>query len=97
MLNDLPLSLSHMTFLGQHPHGQRHGMHDPKAFNTHVVAAVDEALDARADSSQRSMRTPPPCRYYTKAGLPMADGPHWHEDCPLPLQPSHHLDKKPQH
>jgi hypothetical protein len=43
---------SHTTFLGHHHHGQRHGMHEPRAFNSKVEAVVDEALIARADSSQ---------------------------------------------
>jgi hypothetical protein len=63
---------SHTTFLSHHHHGQRHGMHDPRAFNYAVEATVDEALPARADSSQRRKRTSPPCRYCTKAGLPVA-------------------------
>jgi hypothetical protein len=72
-------------------------MHDPKAFNSVVEAFVDEALAARSDNSQRNMRTPRPCRYCTEAGLPMADRLHWHQDCPLPLHASHHLDRKPPH
>jgi hypothetical protein len=32
---------SHTTFHGHNNHGQRHGMHDPRAFNF-VVKAVDE-------------------------------------------------------
>lgn len=75
---------SHTSFHGHHPPGRRHGMHDPQAFNTAVEVAVEEALAARADRSQRN-RAPPPCRYCTDAGLPMADRLHWHHDCPLPL------------
>jgi hypothetical protein len=88
---------SHTTFHGHHHPRKWHGMHDPVAFNYVVEADVDEALAARADSSKRSTRTPPHCRYCTEAGLPMADRLHWHQDCPLPLLPSHHLGKNPSH
>jgi hypothetical protein len=86
---------SHTTFPGHHHHGQRHCMHDPRAFNSAVEATVDEALAARADNSQRRKRTPPPCRYCIEANLPLADKLHWHQDCPLLLQPCHHQDQKP--
>jgi hypothetical protein len=61
---------SHTSFQGYHPPGRRHGMHDPQAFNTVVEVAVEEALAARADNSQRK-RTPS-YRYCNYAGLPMA-------------------------
>jgi hypothetical protein len=86
---------SHTTFLGHHHHGQRHGMHGPRAFNSAIEVVVDEALFARADSSHRRMRTPPPCCYCTEANLPLVERLHWHQDCPLLLQPSHHQDQKP--
>jgi hypothetical protein len=78
---------SQMSFPGHHPPGRHHGMHDPHTFNYAFEAAVEEALAARANVSQRR-RTPPPCRYSTDACLPMADRLYWHRDCPLPRQPS---------
>jgi hypothetical protein len=79
---------SHTTLPCPHYPSQRLDMHDPIAFNFVVEAAMEEALAARADSSQGSWRTPPPCRYCIEAGLPLADRFHWHHDRPLPLPPS---------
>jgi hypothetical protein len=62
-------------------------MHDPGDFNFVVEAAIKKALHARAYKSQHK-RNPPPCCYYTEAGLPMADRLKSHHDFPLPLQPS---------
>jgi hypothetical protein len=80
--------ITHATLPCPHYHGQRHDMHYPTAFNFAVEAAMEEALASRAGNSQRSWRTPLPCRYCIEAGLPLADRFHWHHDCPLPLPPS---------
>jgi hypothetical protein len=77
---------SHTSFLCHQPATPSHGLYDPNAFNSAVEAAVEEALAARTDNSSPK-RGPHPCRHCSEAGIPMADRFHWHQDCPLPLQP----------
>ena len=50
---------SHTSFPGHQPATTRHGLYDPRAFNSAVEAAVEEALAARADS-YAPKRGPPP-------------------------------------
>jgi hypothetical protein len=71
---------SHTSFAGHHHPGRRIGMHDPRAFNSFVEAAVEEGQTTRADSSQ-SRHIPPPCRYRTGACLLVADRLYWHHEC----------------
>jgi hypothetical protein len=73
---------SHTSF----PDTTRHGLYDPRAFNSAIEAVVEEALAARANSSPPK-RGPPPCRHGYEAGIPLTDRFHWHQNFPLPLQP----------
>jgi hypothetical protein len=42
---------SHTSFPGHHQPGNRHVMHDYRAFSYAIEAAVEEALAARGDNS----------------------------------------------
>jgi hypothetical protein len=89
---------AHTTFPGHHHLGDWHGMHYPIAF----ISVVKATFDARYSLHVPTTRTAASAHHHIvaialKPALPMADKLHWHQDCPLPLQPSLHVDRKPRH